>query len=156
MAVVIMWLTLVLPWASMLFLDQYKIRKYMPVSLLACVSSTLINQIAWAYKWWYYKPIFGWDKVIPVYMIYGIFFVGTLWIFVVSYGKFWLYIIVNFLVDLFFGLVFEKMLTHFGIRTSGSLSVIQDLMLMTVQGIILYGYQMWQERIFKEVKVNEK
>lgn len=152
MAIATMWLLLVAPWVSLLFVDKIKIRKYMPVALLATVFSTLTNQIAWAYKWWYFKPLFGWDKVIPVYMVYGIFLVGTLLIFLFTYGRFWTFLIVNFLVDLFFGLVLGKILTKLGIRASGNLSVIQDLILMTVQGIILYGYQMWQEGIFKEIR----
>ncbi|HJV46779.1 MAG TPA: hypothetical protein VJ824_13770, partial [Bacillota bacterium] len=60
-----------------------------------------------------------------------------------------MYLIVNFIVDLFFGLVLGKLLHKLGIRASGNLSTIQDLFMMTVQGIALYGYQMWQEGIFK-------
>ncbi|HJV46778.1 MAG TPA: hypothetical protein VJ824_13765 [Bacillota bacterium] len=52
MAQVTMWSLLVLPWLSLFFLDQSRIRKYMPVALLATVFSTIINQIAWAYHWW--------------------------------------------------------------------------------------------------------
>ncbi|HEX9059773.1 MAG TPA: hypothetical protein VF941_06315 [Clostridia bacterium] len=151
MAIITMWVLLVLPWASLYFMDKIKIRKYMSVALLATVFSTLINQIAWAYNWWQYKPLLAWDKIIPVYMVYGIFMIGTLWIFALTYGRFWLYLIVNFLVDVFFGLVLSKILAALGIRVSGNLTAFQDLVLMTAQGVILYGYQMWQERIFREV-----
>ena len=156
MAIVIMWILLVLPWASLLFLDKTKIRKYMPVALFATVISTLVNQIAFANNWWSFASMFGWDKIIPVYKVYGVFLVGTLWIFALTFGKFWLFLIVNFLVDLFFSFVYGKVLTKFGISTSGNLSVVQDLILMTAQGILLYGYQMWQEKIFREPRYNQK
>jgi hypothetical protein len=153
-----MWSLLILPWLSLLFLDRTKLRRYMPVALLATVFSTLINQVGWEYHWWKYKPLFLWDKVIPVYMVYGIFLVGTIWIFAFTFQRFWLYLIVNFLVDLFFGLVLGKLLTKLGIRTSGNLSISQDLLLMTVQGIILYGYQLWQEGmiVFKNREKGER
>jgi hypothetical protein len=80
LALITMWSLLILPWLSLLFLDRSKIRRYMPVALLATVFRTLVNQVGWEYHWWKYKPFFIWDKVIPVYMVYGIFLVGTIWI----------------------------------------------------------------------------
>lgn len=151
-----MWLILVLPWASLLFLDKNKLRRYMPVALFAVVLSTLVNQIAAEYGWWSFMPMFGWDRIIPVYKVYGLFLVGTIWIFAFTFGKFWLYLIVNFLVDLFFMFFYGYLLAAAGISASGNLSVPNDLILLTVQGILIYGYQVWQEKIYKEPGYNQR
>ena len=51
----------------------------------------------------------------------------------------------NIIVDLFYGLVFAKMLGKLDIRDKGNISPFQNLLLMTFLGIILYLYQLWQE-----------
>lgn len=146
MVKLVIWSIFIIPWASLFFLDRLAVRRYMPVALLATVLNTIIAQLAWTYNWWEFKEsLFKWDKIAPLFTVYSIFLVGTIWIFYFTYRKFWIYIIVNLIVDLFYGIVFTKFLNSLEIRENGSFSPLSNLLTMTVLAVLLYFYQMWQE-----------
>lgn len=142
-----MWSLFLIPWFSLFFLDRSAIRKYMPVALFATVINTILGEIAWTYNWWKFKEtLFAWDKVIPLFTVYGVFLVGTIWIFVFTFRKFWIYMLVNLMTDLFYGFGLATWLNKLGIRSGGgNISPIQNLLLMLSIAIILYVYQLWQE-----------
>lgn len=143
---VFIWALFIIPWISLFFLNRTAIRRYMPVALFATVLNTIIGQLAWKYDWWDFKEtLFSWDKIAPLYTVYSIFLVGTIWIFYFTFRKFWIYFVVNIIVDLLYGLVFANFLGKLDIREKGNLSPLQNLLLMTFIGIILYLYQLWQE-----------
>lgn len=152
---VIIWSLFIFPWLSLFFMKGSAIRRYMPVALFAAVLNTILAQVSWSYNWWQFKEtLFKWDKIAPLFSVYGIFMVGTIWIFYFTFRRFWLYFIVNLIIDLFYGVGFSKMLNKLEIRENGIISPWQNLLLMTTIGVILYLYQIWQEGIFQ--KENEK
>ncbi|MFC0210906.1 hypothetical protein ACFFK0_00325 [Paenibacillus chartarius] len=129
----------------------------MPVALFATVLSTIVNQIAWTYQWWTFKvTLFPWDKVIPLPTVYGVFLVGTIWIFAFTFRKFWLYVLVNLIVDGIYVFALSVWLNHLGVRESGNLPPLINLSLMTAFAQILYVYQMWQEGIWLPTKTGNK
>lgn len=144
-----MWSFFIIPWISLLFLDRTTIRRYMPVALFATVINTLLYQVAWTYDWWKYKEtLFPWDKVAQVHTVYGVFLVGTIWIFALTFRKFWVYFIANLLVDSVYAFGFRALWKKLGITTAGgNLPPYGSLLIMTAIGITLYLYQMWQEGI---------
>ncbi|WP_408006417.1 hypothetical protein ACJROX_17125 [Pseudalkalibacillus sp. A8] len=146
----VIWSTFLIPWISLIFLNRLSIRRYMPVALLTAVLNTILAQLAWHYNWWKFKEtLFAWDKIAPLFTVYSIFIVGTIWIFYFTFRKFWVYLIVNIIIDLFYGVVFVRILNKLEIRENGIISPIQNLLLMTAIAFILYLYQIWQEKIFE-------
>ncbi|WP_052487924.1 hypothetical protein [Gordoniibacillus kamchatkensis] len=144
----ILWLMFLIPWASLLFMDRASIRKYMPVALLATVLNSIVNQLAWTYHWWTFNmTLFPWDKTMPLFTVYGVFLVGTMWIFRFTFRKFWVFFIVNMLVDAFYGFGLTVLLNTMGVRSNGTITPIQNLLLMTCIGLILYAFQLWYEGV---------
>lgn len=154
MVKVVIWSLFIIPWISLFFLKGSAIRRYMPVALFATVLNTILAQMAWSYNWWNFKEtLFTWDKIAPLFTVYSVFLVGTIWIFYFTFRKFWIYFIVNLMIDLLYGIGLTKMLNKLEIRETGSFSPLQNLLTMTILGVILYLYQLWQEGVFKKENV---
>ncbi|WP_223588329.1 hypothetical protein [Neobacillus bataviensis] len=155
----IFWAFFLVPWLSLFFLKNSAIRRYMPVALFATVINTIFYQIAWTYGWWKYKEtLFSWDKVAQVHTVYGVFLVGTIWIFYFTFRKFWIYFLVNLITDCIYSFGFRALWKKLGITTSGgNLSPLEGIMYMTLISITLYIYQLWQEGLFgRENKIREE
>ncbi|MGR3764133.1 hypothetical protein [Rossellomorea sp. NS-SX7] len=149
---IILWSLLILPLASLFFLKMDIIRKYMPVALFMIVIHTLAYQAAYYYGWWNEadSSLFGWDKVVPVPWVYGAYFVIVIWIFHFTFRKFWRYLIVNILLDGLFMYLVYPVWQRMGIVSSEStLPTIAIVAMMVGFALIIYMYQLWQEKVFK-------
>ena len=145
----VMWALFIIPWLSLFLMDRMALRKYMPVALLATVLNTIIYQMAWTFDWWKYKiTLFSWDKVAQVHTVYGVFLVGTIWVFRWTYGRFWVYLLVNLGIDLIYAYGFRALWRAMEITTGGNLPAIGSLSIMLSIAVLLYGYQMWQDNVF--------
>jgi hypothetical protein len=147
MVKIVLWAFFLLPWISLIFMKKPAIRRYMPVALFATLINTIIYQVAWTYDWWKYKEtLFSWDKVVQMHTVYGFFLVGTIWIFYFTFRKFWLFVIVNLIVDCIYSFGFRALWKKLKITTAtANLSPLEGVLLMTIISLILYIYQMWQE-----------
>jgi hypothetical protein len=147
MVKLVLWSFFLLPWISLFFMKNSAIRRYMPVALFATVINTIIYQIAHTYDWWkYQETLFSWDKVAQIHTVYGVFLVGTLWIFYFTFRNFRLYVIVNLIVDCIYSFGFRALWKKLNITTAtGNLSSLEGILIMTIISISLYIYQMWQE-----------
>lgn len=144
---ILLWCLFLLPWISLFFLGRSRVRTFMPVALFAATVNGIVNEVAWTYHWWTFKEtLFPWDKVTPLATTYGIFLAGTIWIFAFTFGRFWIYLIVNFIVDCIYNFGLGWVFTKLGIRT-GNIAALQDLLLMTAFGLALYVYQLWQSGV---------
>jgi hypothetical protein len=152
---IILWSLLILPWTSLLFLKMDTVRRYMPVALFMTVIHTLAYQAAYHYGWWEEtgSSLFGWDKVIPVPWVYGAYLAIVIWVFRFTFGKFWLYLIVNILLDGLFMYIVYPIWQRMGLVSSEStLPTIAVIAMMVGFALIIYLYQMWQDEVFKEPK----
>jgi len=146
---IILWSLLVVPWLSLIFLERSLIRRYMPVALFVTVINTLVYQAAYYYNWWRESGLFGWDKVANVPWVYSAYLVATIWIFRYTYGRFWLYLIVNLIIDGGYVFGWYPIQIKLGMA-SGWLPNYTTYLMMTAVSLIIYVYQMWQEGdIFK-------
>ncbi|AEI43371.1 hypothetical protein [Paenibacillus mucilaginosus] len=145
----ILWSFFLVPWLSLFLMNRKALGRYMPVALLATVMNTIVYQMAWTYGWWKYKEtLFPWDKVAQVHTVYGAFLAGTLWIFRFTYGRFWIYMMVNIGVDLTYAFGLRMLWKTLGITAGGNLPPWGSFALMTFMALLLYLYQMWQEKAF--------
>ncbi|WP_423800810.1 hypothetical protein [Neobacillus sp. SAB-20_R2A] len=159
MVKLILWAFFLLPWLSLFFLKNSAIRRYMPVALFATVINTIMYQVAWTYDWWKYKEtLFPWDKVAQIHTVYGVFLVGTIWIFYFTFRKFWIYFFVNLIIDCIYSFGFRALWKKLKITTSaGNLSPLEGIVIMTIIAIALYVYQVWQEGLIGgENKIKEE
>ena len=73
----------------------------MPVGLWAIVSTTIIHDVGISLGFWIVKwSAFPFNEMMPYY--YGTIPILVMWIFKFTYGRYWLYIIINMILDIVF------------------------------------------------------
>ncbi|WP_174734312.1 hypothetical protein [Mesobacillus harenae] len=148
---VIQFIVFLLPWASLFFTSQKVIRRFMPVTILTAFLMTIIFLFAYSYEWWVIeKYIIPWGNIIDVSFAYGLFGVGTFWIFRFTYDKFLLYAFVNLLMDAFMCFVGLPLLGKLGIAHYKNLEPWQYFLIIYTLSFVIYAYHKWQEKIFVE------
>jgi len=146
---IILFAALILPWFTLLFTNPRTRKKYMPVTIFTSLLMTIIFQIAYTYKWWIiYEQIVPWGYMIDVSFAYGIFSVGTFWIFKWTSHKFMLYTIVNLIMDVIMAFITLPILSVLGIATYKNISPWQYFLVMFGLSFVIYGYQKWQQKIY--------
>jgi hypothetical protein len=145
-----LWICLLLPWITLFAMKKLTIKRYMPVTILAALLVTILCEVAYSLHLFEINvKIVPWGNITNISFVYGIFAVGTLWIFRFTFGKFWVYFLTNLIIDstLIFGLGpwFEQMDMYKPVK----LEKWQLLLITTAFALILYAYQLWQEKIFK-------
>lgn len=144
---VIMWGTLIIPWLSLFFLKKEVLRRYMPVAIFTALLMTIYDEIAIdATDWIVIKQnLVPWTAFVPI--IYGAFFSITIWIFSLTYGRFWMYVITNVVSDFFFIFVVSPVYEWLGFYMFVERSRIGIYIDIVLLSFVIYGYQMWQEKI---------
>lgn len=145
---IISWLLFVLPWLSLFFLGGSQLRRFMPVALFVTVINTLIYQAAYHYNWWRESGLFEWDKISSIHWVYSAYLAATIWIFRFTFGKFWVYLVVNIVLDGLYSFLWYPILRKLGME-SGEMSNFTSYLIMIGVSLIIYLYQMWQEKIFE-------
>lgn len=137
----------ILSWLSLLFMNKADIKRFLPVGLFATVMSAMILEAGITLGWWVYPVKLYPFQNIPY--LYGPIPVSTMWIFKYTYGKFWMYIILDFILNLFYTFAFEEyFLGNRGVMQFQSVSPLLDVFITSVLGIAVYAYQIWQEDLF--------
>ncbi|WP_042337593.1 hypothetical protein [Bacillus andreraoultii] len=90
---------LAISWASIAFIPKRTFFKFLPVSLFSTVIILTEYLIGGPLKWWNAKGGIKSVAYNGLTFALGPYFVGNLWIFRYTYGKFWLYTLVNLLMD---------------------------------------------------------
>lgn len=150
MVEIIMFAALILPWFTLFFSNPEERKKYMPVTIFTSLLMTIIFQIAYTYQWWImHKQIVPWGYMIDVGFVYGVFAVGTFWIFRFTSHNFLLYIAVNMVMDAFMAFIALPLLGVLGIATYENISPWQYFLVTFGLSFIIYLYHGWQQKIYK-------
>jgi hypothetical protein len=145
----ILFAMLILPWLTLLFINKHSMKRFMPVAILASLLVTIIFEIGYVYNWWKVQiEIAPWDEITSVPLTYGVFLVGTIWIFHFTFDrKFWIYMLTNILIDGFYAFIALNILIRFGIYKLVNMGNLGIFMLMIFLAVIIYPYQKWQDSI---------
>lgn len=141
----LLWASIVFAWLSTLFLDKKEMRRYMPAALFCSLAFSFIFEMGISLHWWAVKeasfPLIN----IPLF-IYGPYLIAPIWILKYTYGRFWLFLATNIVLD--YGLIFYLIdwFIHRGIWEA-YISYFQALLITTSLAILVYGYQLWQEDV---------
>lgn len=148
---IIVWALIVLPWFSLFFMKKEEIKRFMPVALVAMVTTSIVIESGITLKLWSIR-----ETTYPLNhtlsYVYGLAPVVALWIFKYTYQKFWLYMAVDSIFNLGFAFLFTPWLVSRGIKDLFT-SKFNVFLIVTALSLILYLYQMWQEtaRVDKRV-----
>lgn len=143
---------MLLPWLSVPFLGKRTIKRFYPGALFMGAWITAESIIAKKRVWWrfYEKLIPGVMGEIPFIM--GPFFVGSLWIFKLTFGNFFRYLIVNLITDVLFTFLGMTFLRKMGIVSLVRLKNYQMTILFMAKSVLMYGFQSSVEKLRKKPK----
>jgi len=136
----------ILPWFSIPLLGKKTVKRFWPACLFIAIVVRLESIIAKKRRWWYF-----YEKIIPntageFPLIWGPFFIGSMWILKFTYGKFWIYTITNFVIDTAFTFPFVSFLEKFRIASLIQLKKYQLSILFFIKSLLLYGFQSFKEK----------
>ena len=139
-------LTMILSWSSIAFVGKGSLRRFLPSCLLMGIIVKIVNMIAKKRRWWWW-----YEKIHPSVsgefpFVWGSFFATSLWVLKWTYGKFIKYLGLNLIVHSGFTYGLEPYLQKFGIASLVRLNKIQLMYVFMSLAILLYGFQMVNER----------
>ncbi|WP_018707752.1 hypothetical protein [Siminovitchia fordii] len=138
--------SLIISWISAIFLPKSAFRKYLPVSIFCSLLVICGCFLSYRYKWWRVKG--GIKELIfhDLSFIFGPFFVGTIWIFHLSFGKFKRYILLNLISNLSFSYPLTYVFEKLNVYKLVNFKRIHLFLYYYVFAFIIYGYQLLIER----------
>ncbi len=144
---VLTWLMFIAPWFTLFLMRKEDLKRFMPVALFTAILSAIISDMGYTFGLWTIgEKIYPFSYLSP--HLFGPLLVITLWVFKFTYGRFWLYMITNTILDIGFNFLF---LGYF-LPARGILFMnvhpIRTLPITLIHAAIAYGYQMWQAEIF--------
>lgn len=144
----LMWSILLLPWLTLFFMNKEARKRFMPVALLSALTSVLVVETGENLGWFAYG-----ESAYPLrtayYIIFGLNIVTTMWLFYFLYGRFWIYLVTDIVLNFGFIYLFHVyFLGGRGLFQEVGITPFTNALIPTFDGILLYGYQLWQEGIF--------
>ena len=132
---------LILPWLTVPFLGRNSFKKYLPAVIFMGTVTTALDLFGEKKKWWrFYKGIPPLKSM--NFFNWGPYFVSSLWILKMTYGKFPLYIISNMILHIcFIYLGGIKFVNYFKIFNLKKFTKFQYFAIDFLRALILYGYQ---------------
>lgn len=141
------WAMFAIPWFSLFFMKKDEVKRYMPVALAAIVTSILIYELGITYRWWIVEEFAYPLHLMPFFL--GLFPVLTMWVFRFTNRKFWVFLLVEIVLNIGFDFGFLGwFLPTVGILHFETMSRPVAVLVTTAHGSLLYAYQLWQDGIF--------
>ncbi|MCM3455678.1 hypothetical protein M3685_17260 [Heyndrickxia oleronia] len=104
-----------LSWSTIFFLPIKSIKRFLPVTLFSSIILLVETLLANSHKWWKVKGGAKASTNNALTFIFGPFFVGNLWVFHLTYGKFWLYSLLNVFNDLMLAFPLNRFFEKFNL-----------------------------------------
>ncbi|MEL3973688.1 hypothetical protein AAEO50_15480 [Rossellomorea oryzaecorticis] len=137
-----------LPWLSISLLGNKTFRRFLPGTIFMSLYLLAEGTLATRRKWWWFPFSLKPNVLAELPLILGPFFVGSLWIFKYTYGKFSIYFLVNLIVDSFFTTVMLNWFKKIGYVSLIRFTRFQLSLLFMLKSIAMYGFQYVYETIF--------
>jgi len=97
-----MYAILFIPWLTVKKLGKESFIRYLPTIVFSNLVIALISELSRALKWWKVRtPIFP-KLATDISFVFGPFTLVNLWIFKLTYKKFWVYLLTNIFADFLF------------------------------------------------------
>lgn len=145
---VLLWSILILPWLTLFFMPKEPIQRWMPVALFSALASVFAVDLGENMGWFIYGEA-AYPLSTPLYIILGLNIPITIWIFHLLYGRFWQYFVIDSILNFVFIYLFHAyLLGSRGLFREIGLTPLQNTAIVIFTGVLAYGYQMWQEKVF--------
>lgn len=135
----LMWSLFILPWLTLFFINMKDLKRFMPTTLFTALTSGIILQIGYSTNLWYFR-----ESNFTLVM-YGLLPLVLLWIIRFTFGHFWIYMVMNAIIDLVFAFVIMPWFGRIGIFGVENWTSVSIYIINLIHSIVIYGYQRWQE-----------
>jgi len=136
----------ILSWLTVFFLPKKTVKRFLPATTMSALLTMTTIYIGSQYGFWKIKG----PKRAGIYnlltLLLGPFSVGTLWIFRLTYGKFWLYFVTNVIQNLLYAFPIISFLHKAKFIEYVKFTRIHHLIVSLTYSLILYVYQMFLEK----------
>jgi len=143
-------LLLILPWLTIPLLGKDAFKKYAPAAVFMCTFTKAIDLFGENNKWWkFYKGIHPFDSM--NFFNFGPYFITSLWMLKMAYGKIPLYFISNTLLHIcftYFGGI--KFVSRYKIFSLDRLTKMQYLCVDFIRALCLYAFQFINDLAYKK------
>jgi hypothetical protein len=139
-----------LPWLSTPFLGSKTFKRYLPGSFFMSVYLLAEGTLAVKRKWWRFSSSIKPNVLAELPLIFGPFFVGSLWIFKYTYGRFTAYFVTNLIVDAFFTIIMLNWFKKIKYVNLERFSRLQLSFLFLVKSLFMYGFQSLYEKVVRQ------
>ncbi|MDC3415816.1 hypothetical protein [Aquibacillus salsiterrae] len=143
-------LIMLVPWLTVPLLKKEAIKRFLPATIFITLFVRLENYLADRFTWWFwYKKLHPkvWGEL-PMNL--GPFFVSSLWILKWTYGKFWLYLIVNQIMHIFYAFPIVELAKKKGFVSMVRIKRFQFMLIFLFKALLLYGFQFAYEGLTRE------
>lgn len=137
---------IVIPWFTVLFMGKKSFFRYLPVASFVNLFISVLSVISNKRGWWKNKNPFSPGNVDFSYIL-GPYFVATLWIFKLTYGKFLKYLIVNMIVNILNAFLMAAVWEKVGAFKFKKINHTSWYFICILLSIIIYGYQYVVEKV---------
>lgn len=133
---------ILISWATVIFLPKKSFFKYLPVSLFSSLITLTEYLLGSPRNWWKAK---GGTKTIAnngLTFTFGPYFVGNLWIFHLTYGRFWLYTLLNLILDYLLAYPFNSFFERINLYKLNKIKPINLCLISLSYSFVNYGFQL--------------
>ncbi|MGM0846182.1 MAG: hypothetical protein ACQEUT_14490 [Bacillota bacterium] len=133
-------LLLAFSWVMLPFAGWRSIKRFFPASMFMCVFLLLEDLIAEKLKWWVIYPNLSGRVRGMIAFAIGPFLTGSIFILKFTYGRFFLFFLLNLAVDTFFVYPFYNWFKKLGVWKLIKMNKLQLLMLFLTKSVLMYGF----------------
>jgi hypothetical protein len=138
-------LMMIIPWFSLPFLGKKTIKRFLPAAIFISFIVKLENYIAYRRRWWWFSRLHPKIKGDTSFIV-GPFLFSTLWIMKCTYGRLFIYILVNGILHFVFAYPELNMLKRFGIVSLVRINPFQYVLILFTRAMLLYSFQYIKEK----------
>jgi hypothetical protein len=142
---------LILSWLTLPLLGKNALKKYLPSGIFICFLTKFLDKFGERKKWWrFYKGISPLDSM--DFFNFGPYFATSVWMLKLFYGKFWVFLVSNTILQIvfiYFGLKYVKRLR---ILSLVFLTKFQYLVIDMFRAVLLYSFQWAKDQLMLSIK----
>lgn len=137
---------LLIPWLTTFLIPKNVFKNYLPVATFGSLLVIIESMLSVPFKWWTVKG----GQLIKIAndlsFILGPFFIGTIWIFRFTFGKFWIYLLANTLMDLFLAYPVNWLMQKLKVYKLVNFKPKHIFYISICFSLVLYGFQIYISR----------
>ncbi|MGM0903084.1 MAG: hypothetical protein ACQEXB_18545 [Bacillota bacterium] len=134
------------PWLTTFFIPKNVFKKYTPVATFASLLVVIESMLSVPFKWWTVKGGLLNKVFNDLSFILGPFFIGTIWIFRFTFGKFWMYLLTNTLMDLFLAYPVNWLMQKLKVYKLENFKPKHIFYISICFALVIYGFQLFITR----------